>query len=327
MIGENNIIQQIFEDKNVIDHKTTIEYVQDLMKTYYSTLNNEEGEKAYLNNEDFRVLTGPTYLRPNEVGMVLSNPKIRVGGCKRELYLKVHGAAKEDKDLSEIETIERNNFIKEQWLNKFEFCKIIGEHENDEEKMIFSTTFKSYEKNYIMDYKKDKKYTLLIKPVNDTTYSVRDTIWPSNPMINPKMMYIHLPEAVVLMYYYKAPVKIIYVGKNNTEMFQEFNIGTKSDKVTVNGVPLEFTSISAFVTEIENTRDILKGNKIPPRDFNIEQVLDAQTINEMLDLNIINNRTANGLLRGDLYTDFQCNSCKYFNLCKTIGAGWKTYQK
>lgn len=327
MIKENNIIQQIYKDENMVDTKTTIEYVQDLMKMYYSTLNNEEGEKAYLNNEDFRILTGPTYLRPNEVGMVLSNPNIRVGGCRRELYLKINGAIKEDKDLSEIETIERNNLIKQQWLDKFNFCKVLGEYEDSEEKMCFSTTFRSFEKNYIMDYKKNKKYTLLIKPVNDTAYSVRDTIWPSNPMMQPKMMYIHLPEAVALMYYYKAPVKLIYVGKNNTEMFQEFNIGAKSDKVTINGAPLEFTSLSTFITEIENTRDIIKGDKIPPRDFNIEQVLDAQTINEMLDLNIINNRTASGLLRGDRYTDFKCQSCKYFNLCKTIGEGWKPYQK
>lgn len=327
MISENSIIKQIFEDKNIIDHKTVIEYVQDLMKTYYSTLNNEEGEKAYLNNEDFRILTGPTYLRPNEIGMILSNPKIRVGGCKRELFLKINGAIKEDKELSEIETIERNNLVKQQWLDKFEFCKILGTYEDSEEQIVSNTTFRSFENKYMIDYKKNRQYTLLIKPLNDTAFSVRDIVWPSNNLINPKMMYIHLPEVAVLMYYYKAPVKLIYVGKNNTELFQEFNIGAKQDKITVNGVPLEFTSLTALKTEIENTRDIIAGNRIPPRDFHIEQILDRETIDEMVDLNIINSRTASGLYQGKPYTDFKCQSCKYYNLCQTIGEGWKTYQK
>lgn len=321
----DHFLKQIYEDEKIVEKKKQMQYIQDFTKMYYATLNNEVGEKSYLNNEDIRTLNGIVFIRTNEIGTNLSNPAIRIGGCKRELYFKLNGAIKEDREVSEIEAIERNDFIKKQWLNKLDHFKVLGEYSDwNEIKEIFGVPFMTNEKHYIIDYQNGKEYTLLIKPVNDTAFSVRDVVFPTNPSMIPQPMLLHLVEAVVLMFFYKQPVKLLYVGKNNSELYQEFNLGSKSGILTINGVQFDDFRINNLKIEVENIMNIVKGDKVPPRDFYINQILSPEVINKLYDLKIINDRTLRELLSGKSYTEFKCSVCKYKTICESIGDGWKT---
>lgn len=313
---KNNIINQIHNDEySTIKYNSVIDYAQFINKIRYNTLNNEDGENSFFNREDVRTITEEEYLTPNEMSMIIDNNKyLRVGACNRQTALKIFGAISEDKEINVFETIERNNLIKKQWEDKFSYCNLLEKLPEPEIKNIFGVKIKSFEKYLIKDAVREKEYVLMIKPINDTSYIVKENIFTNREIMN-----IHIPEILINIFYFQKPVKLIYVGKNDTEIYIEHNIGIKDGYIVDNGIEYKDFNITSIIDNAIELQNLIKDKKIPEMSYFIDEPLNLQTVSLMLKNKIINNKFANSLLNGENYNSFQCGDCKYRNLCIEIG--------
>lgn len=316
---ENNIIKQMIEYDKVNENpiKGMFDYIQDVNKIRFNSLNNEI-EKAYLNNEDQRTIEETKIIKANEIGLNLNKePLLRFGSCLRELYFKITGAIAEDRQLSEIEGIERNELVKQQWIDKIKYSGLSRE----EHKILNYATvkFESTVDLIIYDPIEDKEYGLLIKPVNDTATTVRNKIWNNR---NPQPMEIHIPEICLNMFILKMPVKVLYVGKNNSEMIKEFNFGVNKNMLTVNKKEYEKKiNIYGVVEDMKNIDYAIEKSLIPPRSF-VKGELTREEVDLLFDNDMINNVESNRYLNGETYENFRCRSCRYNQLCNSLNTGW-----
>lgn len=316
---ENNIIKQMIEYDKVNENpiKGMFDYIQDVNKIRFNSLNNEI-EKAYLNNEDPRTIEETKIIKANEIGLNLNKePLLRFGSCLRELYFKITGAIAEDRQLSEIEGIERNELVKQQWIDKIKYSRLSRE----EHKILNYATvkFESTVDLIIYDPIEDKEYGLLIKPVNDTATTVRNKIWNNR---NPQPMEIHIPEICLNMFILKMPVKVLYVGKNNSEMIKEFNFGVNKNMLTVNKKEYEKKiNIYGVVEDMKNIDYAIEKSLIPPRSF-VKGELTREEVDLLFDNDMINNIESNRYLNGETYENFRCRSCRYNQLCNSLNTGW-----
>lgn len=317
---ENNIIKQMIEydqtNNNTV--KGIFDYIQDVNIIRFNAINNEI-EKPYLNNEDSRTIEKIKIIKANEIGLNLNKESLlRFGSCLRELYFKITGTISEDRQLSEIEAIERNELVKKQWIDKILYTKI-GRKEEHKILNYGIVKFESTEDLIIYDPIEDREYGLLIKPVNDTATTVRNQIW-SNWKAKP--MDIHIPEICLNMFILKMPVKVLYVGKNNSEMIKEFNFGVDKNMLTINKVICDKKiNIYAIVEDMKNIDHAIEKSLIPPRSF-FKGELTRQEVDLLYDNDLINNIDSNRYLNGETYENFRCKSCRYNQLCNSINTGW-----
>lgn len=314
---EKNIIRQMYCDENSIKYNSVIDYSQMINKIKFNNMNNEIGENSFYNREDIRLITEEKYFSPNELGFkIIGKPYLRIGACNRQIALKLFGAISEDKDLNVYETIERNNLIKKQWEEKLKYCNLLIELPKPEIKNIFGLNIKSFEKYIIKDVLREKEYILMIKPVNDTSYMIKETIFTNKEIMN-----IHIPEILMNIFYFKKPVKLLYVGKNNTEIFEEHNIGIKDGYLVENGKEYDYFNINDLISDSLEMQQLIEENKIPNKSYLIDSILKIQEVSEMVKYKIINNKSGNSILNGEKYTSFQCTDCKYRKICEELGDG------
>lgn len=315
----NNIINQLYLDENAnIKYDNIIDYSQFINKIRFNNMNNEIGEKSFYNREDIRLITEEKYLSPNELGFNLFGKSfLRIGSCNRQIALKIFGAISNDKELNVFETIERNNLIKKQWEDKFEYCNLLKKLPEPEIKNIFGINIKSFEKYLIKDVVREKEYVLMIKPINDTSYMIKETIFANKEIMN-----IHIPEILMNIFYFKKPVKLLYVGKNNTELFVEHNIGIKDGYIIENGKEYKQYNITDLINDAIELQNLIEDKKIPNKNYLIDSQLKVTEISEMIKHKIINNKNGNAILNGiENYTSFQCIDCKYRTICQELGDG------
>lgn len=317
---ENNIITQMIEyDKeNENTVKGIFDYIQDVNKIRFNALNNEI-DKPYLNNEDPRTIKETKIIKANEIGLNLNKePLLRFGSCLRELYFKITGAIAEYRQLSEIESIERNELVKQQWIDKILYTGI-ARKENHKILHYATVNFESTEDLIIYDPIEDREYGLLIKPVNDTASTVRNRIWSK---WYSKPMDIHIPEICLNMFILKMPVKVLYVGKNNSEMIKEFNFGVNKNILTINKEEYEKKiSIYDVVEDMKNIDHAIEKSIIPPRSF-VKDELTREEVDLLLDNDLTNITESNRYYNGETYENFRCKSCRYNQLCNSLNKGW-----
>lgn len=311
---KNHIISQMFNDESVTEKKTLPEYINDIYKIYINTINNEEysdKQLQYLQEKN---------ISTSEVGIKINGNKLlHIGACKRHIYLKYTGAIGNEKEVDEVEGIERNKLTKDQWLRKFEFLKLILDDSVKEGK-IQKQNMHSTNDCVFMDPIEMKEYVLIVKPVNDTAYANRDKIWPKSG--TPIPLSLHIPEALALVLLFRKPVLMLYVGKNDTKLSREFVFGLKESVLTINGEKdLKFEH-PFLLNEINDLVYAFENNKIPPRDYEAPKVLSQEEIDIFVEHSMINKKDVYKYANGELYQNFMCKSCKYSNICEAIGPGW-----
>lgn len=319
---ENNILTQIYNDPKNLEPKELFEYVQDLYTEYINSINNEIGENSYKNAEDSRMLDEEKILKANEFGMSISNNELfRTGSCIRKVYFQLNGAIGENRKIDDVEIEERNKLIIEQWLRKLEFLKILAkpEHKVASENGL---RIQSTENGFIYDARKGMTYALLIKPVNDTAFSIRDRLFPSFPNMKPDILNSHVPEIIVNMLILKQPVKILYVGKNNPSLVREFDCGISNRLLTVNGEIKENINVLSVCEDIKQLNYALEEKVIPPRKYKEYTGISQEETADLLNLNFINKREMTEILNGKPYLNFYCSSCRYKNICNSISEDW-----
>jgi hypothetical protein len=322
MLNENHVFNQMNKDEKVETKRTFAESINELYKLRINTLNNEE--KAYENVEDPRVLDEKKSIYASEIGYNLnSNPLLHIGHCKRALYLRLTGAIGKDREVGELESIARNMFVKTQWLEKIEFAQLNCESDSENDSFardIRGLNIMTTNECFVKDYSNNRIFALLIKPVNDTAFSIRDRLWSDK--YKPQPLNEHLAEVATLLIYYKKPVKILYVGKNNPEMVREFNFGVSNGNLTVNGELVEGFRMADLFTQIDDIKLAFTSNMIPPRDYIRPRLLNITEIGELIKNGIINKREGEELANGKEYENFHCSSCKYREICNSIDDNW-----
>lgn len=320
MERSNHILNQMMKDEKKEDKPGFIEFVNKTYEAYINTLNNET-EKTYLNQEDPRAGKPVEILHANEIGVRFEDKFIFFGNCKRNLFFKLTGAYKSDTPISEVETIERNELIKDQWKRKLKFLDLLVDEEpvNAEFKKLEDIKIEAKTDGKVLDFVEKRESTLIIKPVNDSAFVIKDKVFSDKGM----PMWEHIAEAIVVVFSLKRQVKLLYVGKNNSEMYKEFQIGSQDGFLTINGEIRTDIPIRHIYKEFEAITCMFKENLIPPRDYIRARNLSVEEVNTLVKYGAITGyRDENEYLNGKIYEPFRCQICKYKTLCDSIADGW-----
>ena len=316
---ENNILTQIYNDQKITEKKTLFEYVKILCDEEMNTINNKLKEEKYKNAEDDRYLDENKIFKANEFSYCFDGKDLlRVGNCIRKLFFQINNTIGLPREIEEKELYERNRLIINQWIDKLSFLKIYEEPKNEIIEQ-FNIQIQSTENGFIYDPSKNIKYALMIKPVNDTSFSILNTIWPQS--LEPTILPIHIPEVILNLLILKKPIKVLYVGKNNCGKIQEFNIGISKQKLTINRVVQDHININYIFEDLKETSFAFTNNVIPPQKYK-EVIIDPADAYKLSELNIVNNKESALLANGKPYRYWQCNDCRYKNTCNSISKDW-----
>lgn len=319
---DDNIITQIYNDKNLYKKEGLFDYIKQIYEQYINSINCKTGRESYKNVEDSRILDEEKVIKANEVGLCLNKEKIlRVGSCNREVFFKLTGAIGELKEISEIEAIERINLVKEQWIRKL---KLIDIYKEPEYKISedFGIKVISSEDGFIYDADKKLSYTLIIKPVNDSAQIVNTRVFTGSKENKRNIMNDHIGEIILNLLILKQPVKIIYVGKNNSEKISEFNCGIENQKLIVNGEPRNDIDLVSVFKELKELEYSFLNNMVPPRSYE-DYLCNQNDVANLLEAGLIGKWEVSKLLNGtEKYLNYRCKNCRYKNICNSSPKGW-----
>lgn len=315
MKNENNIINQIIQDNikrkekgENVEEKSWLQLMQEIYNIYINTLNNESEE--YKNVENKKIYIDQIFKSSDFSFCISELEELEIGRCNRQTYFAYKNSY-QDMIVSKIsEEIEKNELSKEQFIRKLKLIDIYEQPKNELynlENLKIETT----EDGFIYDYEKDKEYLLLIKPVNDSVGIIKNKIWNK---YKPIILNYHIPEIMLNMFLIRKPLKVIYIGKNNSELYQEFNCGFQESCLSVNGEKLENYNMNFLLEKIKLFGKHIEKDIIPRKIFtDINLTMDQ--INNMHSNNLIEDFEINKLLNGEIYKNFQCNNCKYKTIC------------
>lgn len=319
MLLEENIVNQMLkEDKEKELEMNYFERINFIYNKYLNTLNNET--RQYLNMEDERVgMKNNIYIKTDEFGInIHDSDYLRIGGCERETYFKIYNFEKEAKTFKEVESIERDELIKEQWLRKLKLAGVVTEVEQGPLKSINGIRIKSSIDTFILNFEKNNIVGLLIKPVNDTAKSIRNQLWSDYDNVKPMPLKVHLPEVLSLIIFYKMPIKLLYVGKNNSELIRSFTFGVKDKNLTVDGEIVEGITTDGISKSLGIFRKAFTEKKVPPRGYARPIILNPTEIGNLVKEKLINKIEADKLVKGQEFEPFRCASCKYRKICNSL---------
>lgn len=316
MKNENNIINQIIQDNikrkekgEQVEEKTWLQLMQEIYNVYINTLNNESED--YKNIEDKKIYLGHIFKASDFSFCISELEELEIGHCMRETYFRYKNSYQDMITSKVSEDIEKNLLSKEQFIRKLKLIDIIDDYKHEVynvENLKIETT----EDAFIYDYEKQKEYILLIKPVNDSVGIIRNKVWNK---INPIPLTYHIPEIILNMYLIRKPLKVIYIGKNNSELYQEFNFGFQESCLSINGIKLEEYKLSYLLDKIILFNKHIEKDIVPRKIFT-DKFLTNDEINNMNSYGLIEGFEVNKLLNGQKYNNFQCNNCKYKSICE-----------
>lgn len=320
-LNEEHIINQRLKDEKLETKKNYFEEVNKIYNDYLNTLNNET--KEYLNMEDERVGSDNKFIKTNEVGLYIEkDPLLRIGACEREVFFKINGISAEGRNFKEIESIEKDELIKQQWLRKLKLAKVITDVEQGMLKEVGGIVLKSTIDCFIHNFKRNSPVGLLIKPVNDTAQAIRKQLWNDDPKIKSEPLKVHLPEVMALIVFYKIPIKILYVGKNNSELIKDFTFTIKEGCLVIDGEKKENLPLTGISESLGILKKAITEKISPPRAFVKPKVLSALEIGKLVKEKMISRFEADKLAKSEIYEPYQCNYCRYKELCNSLGEGF-----
>lgn len=308
-MNENNIIKQMIEQGKVNeDSKHWLNYVNDVWNIHTNTLNNEK--ESYKNIEQERFDKQNTIFKAKDFGLFLqNNPLLRIGNCLRQLYFDCMNSYQDPRDYNVIFEMERNFLIKKQWLEKLNFCGLLKPSKNEIINFV-GLSIQTTEDAFIYDYEKEKEYALLIKPVNESTQTVKKKIFNKHEPI-----FYHVAEIILNMILLKKPVKVLYVGKNKAVAGDELNFGIIQNILYCNNNPLKNIDVRWILEDLKQIKEMLEKEIVPKKSYSFEKNLTIEEINDLLSAELIQDFETKKLLNGGTYTSYQCKDCKYRSIC------------
>ena len=212
--------------------------MQEVYNTYINTLNNES--EVYKNTEDRKIYIEKIFKASDFSFCVSELEELEIGHCCRETYFRFKNSYQDNVTSKVTEDIEKNMLSKEQFLRKLKLVDIYKESENTIVN-TFGLNIETTEDGFIYDYERDKEYILLIKPVNDSVGIIKNKVWNK---FNAKPLSYHIPEIMLNMFLIRKPLKLIYVGKNNSELYKEFNFGFQDSCLSIDNNKIDEYNLS-----------------------------------------------------------------------------------
>ncbi|MGL5717862.1 hypothetical protein [Cetobacterium sp.] len=318
MKEEHIINQMLKEEETPVNFFDRVNFLYD---KYLNTLNNET--KKYLNMEDERTGMDKKYLFTSELGLnIYDNPILRVGSCEREIYFKIFPFTGLSKTFKDVESIEKDELVKNQWLRKLKLAGVIVDIEQGSVKDLHGIKLKSSIDTFIYNFNNNEVAGLLIKPVNDTAKSIRNQLWSDYDNVKPTPLRVHLPEVLSLLIFYKLPIKILYVGKNNSGLMREFTFGIKDKCLTIDGEKVEGITVDGIAKSLGILRKAIEEKVVPPRAYPRPRILTTTEIGSLVKEKLINKVESDRLVKGDEFKSFKCLSCKYREICDSLEDGF-----
>ena len=237
--------------------------------------------------------------------------ELEIGHCCRETYFRFKNSYQDNVTSKVTEDIEKNMLSKEQFLRKVKLVDIYKEPENTVVN-TFGLNIETTEDGFIYDYERDKEYILLIKPVNDSVGIIKNKVWNK---FNAKPLSYHIPEIMLNMFLIRKPLKLIYVGKNNSELYKEFNFGFQDSCLSIDNNKIDEYNLSYLLDKIKLFEKHIEKDVVPRKIFT-DKSLGMDEINNMQSYGLIEDFEINKLLNGEMYKNFQCNGCKYKTICE-----------
>ena len=316
MKNENNIINQIIQDNikkkengENVEQTSWLQIMQEVYNTYINTLNNES--EVYKNTEDRKIYIEKIFKASDFSFCISELEELEIGHCCRETYFRFKNSYQDNVTSKVTEDIEKNMLSKEQFLRKLKLVDIYKEPENTIVN-TFGLNIETTEDGFIYDYERDKEYILLIKPVNDSVGIIKNKVWNK---FNAKPLSYHIPEIMLNMFLIRKPLKLIYVGKNNSELYKEFNFGFQDSCLSIDNNKIPEYDLSYLLDKIKLFEKHIEKDVIPRKIFT-DKSLGMDEINNMQSYGLIEDFEINKLLNGEMYKNFQCNSCKYKTICE-----------
>lgn len=320
-LNEEHIINQRLKDEKIETKKNYFEEVNRIYNEYLNTLNNET--KKYLNMEDERVGEDNKFIKTNEVGFCIDgDPLLRIGACEREVFFRISGISAEGRVFKEIESIEKNELIKQQWLRKLKLANVLTDIEQGTIKEMGGMSIKSTIDCFIHNFKRNSPVGLLIKPVNDTAQSIRVKLWNKNSDFKYEPLKEHIPEIMLLLVFYRIPIKVLYIGKNDSTLIRDFTLTIKEGCLAIDGEKRENLPIKKISESLGILRKAMTEKITPPRAFVKPRVLTALEIGRMVKERLISSFEAEKLGKSEIFEPYQCNFCRYKELCNSLGEGF-----
>ena len=117
------------------------------------------------------------------------------------------------------------------------------------------------------------------------------------------------------MFLIRKPLKLIYVGKNNSELYKEFNFGFQDSFLSIDNNKTNDYNLSYLTDKIKLFEKHIEKDVVPRKIFT-DKNLNMDEINNMQSYGLIEDFEINKLLNGEMYKNFQCNGCKYKTICE-----------
>lgn len=310
--NENNLINQLLQDETIEEKKTWIEYVNDIYDIYINSRNNEKDSS--FNSEDERAYKDKVFKASDFSLKVNEQNELEIGHCMRESFFRYKNSYQDNVPSKQFDEIEKNILYKEQYLRKLRLCSLIEE----KEKIIFeiqNIKIESTEDAFIMDYQNQKEYLLFIKPVNDSVSIIKNKLF--SKFKKPIPLSYHIPEIILNMYIHKKPAKILYIGKNNSDLITEFNFGFLNGNLTINNELHNEIKLKTLISSLSYLSFSIEKDILPNKIFT-DRILSNEEINEMREYGLIEDFELDRLLNGNEYKNFQCNTCKYKTTCNNF---------
>lgn len=312
-MNEHNIIKQMIE-YDIVNEQTPkhwLDYVNDVWNIHTNTLNNEQ--ETYKNIEQERFDKENTIFSANDFGLNLfDNELLRIGHCLRELFFQAMNSHQDQRDYNMIFELERNILIKKQWKEKLSFCGLLSEPKNEVIDFM-GLPIRTTEDGFLYDYERKKEYALLIKPVNESSQTIKKRLFSNYSA--PRPLLDHIPEIILNIILLKKPVKVLYVGKNKANAGVELNFGIVENKLQCNEETFMDLDVKLIFQDLKKIRLSLQLEKIPDQSYFKERSLNYEEVNDLLSNEIIQEFQTKNLLNGGTYTSYQCSNCRYRSVC------------
>lgn len=252
-------------------------------------------KKIYLKDTDLCFEKTEEYYEGTEKKTFTSHE----GKCLRQKFFDISQNAPEDKEL--VKLIQINNNMKNEFLYYLKKNrKLISDKES------YSLSFKNVViTGDVAIYNNKGKNNLLIFESIKNNYFVK-----TKPVIR------HILKALPAMIYFKFPLTLVYQDRGTLEI-NKFEISFGNDfEILIDGVLLKDFNLYDVIKEMDKLYDnIIEEKAIPARSYNMFDKRDLFILGRK---NIINKNQSNEIFAGLKVFPFDCQKCKYKNLCDNL---------
>lgn len=299
--------------KNKVDESVDlIEYIENFLKGKYEKELNTFASKIVngiveLRNTDMGIKKQHQYININKE----TNVEIFTGKCHRQLFFEINNVPASEKfDISKSQIIELTEMLRHKFVENLRESKLLVKKKT--EYILAAKDFKinGYIDGILINTENGNEELFFFETVKNGFYVFGSETMEGTPMSH------HILKILPAIVYFKKKANLIYQDKGNMKM-KKFTISLNDKfEIFINNVPYNAFNFKMMMDNVNELINEIKDyqNKIIPAKsytpYKKEHTFYLQRINE------INSKQAAAVNYGTDIYPFECEICRYFNLCK-----------